>query len=121
MSRPRWILRRSPTTGRWFVRRSDRRNHDYFDTWSKALKHLQGMISRWAIANVLDRAVATPGECEALHAALVTGDNMLAKRQRIAWAARMRKLPLWIYEEVEDDPSDTLFLVQVRGKKRRRG
>lgn len=117
--RPRFLLHRTPNSHQWAVHRSDKRYRHCFPDWRRAVAYLDGMLSRHAITNLLDRAEAVPGEYEGLAACRIIGDSIENKRKRIADVAHYRGLAMHLEIEEEDDPHDTTFYIRVEKKKKR--
>jgi hypothetical protein len=122
MTRRRWRIRRNsvrkPRPQRLWVVDAIRTGmptwQTAFPTWEKALRYTQEAISRAAVEDVLERAIAVPGEFEAVEACLIFGHDLENKRMRIYDAGRFRGLRVRTEVEEESDTRDTLILISVR-------
>lgn len=112
----RWRIRRfsrwridthTPGETTWFT---------YAGTFNEALGYIQKAISRAAIEDVLDRAlaVADPKEYECVRACLILGHDLESKRRTIYDAARHRGLYVSTEVEAEVDDRDSYIFVRVK-------
>ena len=114
--RPRWTLRRN-SLGRWALTQNRPFWRIYFSAWVNAVERMESSLSHWAIADLLDRAAAAPGEYEGVPALFIKGTGLGQKRCRIAEQARKRSMSVLIEVEEENDPRDTTFYVAARKEK----